>query len=128
MCSAACFYYPFTLFMRSNFFFINRIFKNDLISDCLCALNHVVGPIHKSVEGWGKARQASQQRPLSSCPTRAAAGWRGLGQRGDCPLQPLWHIQSPNSTLSGRGLPINQDLTCSREPFQLMNENKQLHH
>lgn len=85
MCSAACFYYPFTLFMRSNFFFINRIFKNDLISDCLCALNHVVGPVHKREggPGWGEGRPAGRgQRPPAPPGLREDEGGRGGGRGG----------------------------------------------
>lgn len=74
--------------MRSNFFFINRIFKNDLIADCLCALNHVVGPVHKSEEGRrrGKARPPGRGHPPPAPPglREDDGGWGGEGE-GDRP-------------------------------------------
>lgn len=46
--SASWLHYPPALFTRSNLF-INRIFKNDLISGCLCALNHLASCAHNRV-------------------------------------------------------------------------------
>lgn len=100
-------------FYEVQFFFINRIFKNDLISDCLCALNHVVGPIHKSEEGRGGGRPPGGGHRPAPGPSRAAGGRRGPRRRGGC------SELSPRYTPSGRGLPIKRDPTCGGEsPFR----------
>lgn len=124
---SSLFLLSFHPFYEVQFFFINRIFKNDLISNCLCALNHVVGPVHKSKEGQGGGRQAPGR---GQCPPALLGLWqmKGAGaERGNTnPLLPL--SQQIRYVLSGRVLLVNRDPTCSREPFQVMNENKQLHH
>lgn len=114
-------FHPFYEVQFFFFFFINRIFKNDLISDCLCTLNHVAGPIHKREgRGAGKPRSGGRRpHPLASLGGREAEGM-GAG--------PAHSARPANSSLSGRVPPIKQDPMCGEEPFQVMNENKRLHH
>lgn len=76
---SSLFLLSFHPFYEVQFFFINRIFKNDLISDCLCALNHVVGPVHKSVEGQGEGKtglpaKATVPMPCQGCGRMERAG------------------------------------------------------
>lgn len=112
-------------FYEVQFFFINRIFKNDLISDCLCALNHVAGPVHKQ-EGCGAEKPRGGGCHPSPCPATVVGGWRDREERGLSRSFPSG--TSHKHALSGGALPVKRDPMCGKEPFQVMNENKQLHH
>jgi len=83
------------------FFFINRIFKNDLISDCLCTLNHVAGPVHKREgRGAGKPRSGGcRPHPLASLGGGGAEGM-GAGDRPALHVQQTAHCQEECRLLS----------------------------
>lgn len=101
--------------MRSNFF-INRIFKNDLISGCLCALNHFASHAHNRT-----GRSPPELSPKSTASSLYSEG-------GLCQIQHLVNSVNSRHCDRKRVLPINKDPMCGKELFQLMNENKKLHH
>lgn len=101
--------------MRSNFF-INRIFKNDLISSCLRALNHFASHVHN--------RTGRSPGLRLKCTANSLCSEGGL-----CPgIQHLGNSVNSIHCDRKRVLPINKNPMCGKELFQFMNENKKLHH